>query len=285
MTLFRNSTNDYLTKTLEECCVSLLEENPLMLESNMKKDDGLFYIIYTSNLLLETINSLKPNQVSAFGYILEQDQLLKIKKNIKPLSPNKFEIGQKLLGKRAKYGGTLYSTSFAKKTNDFVEMFSDSEAVFYNYDKDNNTNCLAEIRFIFTPNEACNTKNIAAAGATVAAFAATLLAAISEVFNNPILNKLLNSNLPSLDFSSQNSAIASSIISLFGYGYNRYAARKKNQTIITAICNLMTKENTENLVFEPLYYPFIETNTKRMINNFSPVSKEFIVRIIAYEKE
>lgn len=109
-----------------------------------------------------------------------------------------------------------------------------------------------------------------------------MLASISEVFNNPILNKLLNSNLPSLDFSSQNSAIASSIISLFGYGYNRYAARRKNQTIITAICNLMTKEN---LVFEPLYYPFIEANTKRMINNFSPVSKEFVVRIIAYEKE
>lgn len=278
------SHNQYNLKSISECYNLLLKENPLLLESKMQKDDGLFYILYTSNLLLETVYSLKPNQVSAFGFILEQNQLLKLKKNIKPLSNYKFGRAQKIIGKGPRYDNNLYSSIFMEKTNNAAEMFVDSETIFFNYDKNNNTNCLGEIRFIFTNNEKYNYRNIATAGAAVASFAATILSAVGTMFDVPELNQLM-SGMSSVDYANPNTAIGATILSIFGNYAARMRARNNRTTIIDSICTTLSNNNKENLIFEPVYYPIIEKDISKFIKTLNPVSKEFVVRIIAYEKE
>lgn len=218
---------------------------------------------------------------------LFKDDIMKIKENVKSLNLDKFKSGQKLLGKQASYSRTLYALFFAKQTNYYSKLFVDSKTIFYDYDK-NNTNCLAKINFILTANESNNTTIINTVWIARIFLIIAILSISRSIFNILELDTFMDifPNIIYNIYINPIKAVVLSILSILCYIASKIYARNKMETITNSIFNLLTMRNKENLVFEAIYQPItIKEDIFKLISFLHPISKEYSVYVIAYEKE
>lgn len=275
----------YKLKTLDECYKYFIKEDTSVLQESISKDEGLYYLVSSSRDLLENICNLKQNQAMTLEYILEGNDLDQYISSygVPALSKEKFEKGQDIIRENASRDIGVYGTQFRLVSENYTKIFCDSYTTLDKYDKFTNTNCLGTMHFIFTSQERFSKANLLASVGLGIGFAATVTCAVSGLFGSYVLNKIVSAGLLPADYAQTIPLLKTAIGSIFGYDTVIIPNRSKQSNMIDSICKVISRENKENLEFRAVYFPVL-TDIGELYRRAYPFSKEFMVKIIAYER-